>query len=69
MNKYVTKLVKKNDEDDVYYHGYITEFDEEREGFWARLDDGHDKEEFFSFGELEAVIPGGSSFILAFAES
>jgi len=49
---------KDDDEDDVYYHGFITEFDEEREGFWARLDDGPDKEEFFRFSELEAVIPG-----------
>lgn len=60
---YVTIVVrywvkKDDDEDDVYYHGFITEFDEERKGFWARLDDGTDKEEFFSFGELEAVIPG-----------
>ena len=60
---YVTIVVhywgkRGNDEDDVYYHGFITEFDEEREGFWARLDDGPDKEEFFRFSELEAVIPG-----------
>ena len=60
---YVTIVVrywvkKDDDEDDVYYHGFITEFDEEREGFWTRLDDGPNKEEFFSFGELEAVIPG-----------
>ena len=42
----------------MYQHGFITEFDEECKRFWARLDDGTDKEEFFSFGELEAIIPG-----------
>lgn len=55
----VTFWVKRDEEEeDVYYHGTITEFDEEREGFWARLEDVPEKEEFFHFGDLEAVIPG-----------
>ena len=60
---YVTIVVqywvkRDDDEVDIYYHGVITELDEEREGFWARLDDAPDKEEFFNFGEIEAVFPG-----------
>ncbi|MDX1805920.1 MAG: hypothetical protein R3267_02685 [Paenisporosarcina sp.] len=50
--------VKKDDEDDIYYHGFITELNEEREGFWVRLDDAPDKEEFFTFTEIETVLPG-----------
>ena len=60
---YVTIVVrywvkKDDDEDDIFYHGYITELNEEREGFWVRLDDDPVKEEFFTFREIEAVIPG-----------
>lgn len=48
-----------NEEDpDIYYHGHITEFDEEREGFWAVLDDDPDREEFFHYGDIEAVFDG-----------
>lgn len=60
---YVTIVVRywvKNDEDeeDLYYHGVITALEEEREGFWAVLDDDSDREEFFHFGDIEAVFDG-----------
>jgi hypothetical protein len=59
---YITIVVRywdtTEDEDDIYYHGHITEFEDEREGFWARLDDAPDNEEFFHFGDLEAVSDG-----------
>lgn len=59
---YVTIVVKywttKGDEDDIYYHGHITEFEEERDGFRAVLDDDSNREEFFHYGDLEAVLPG-----------
>jgi hypothetical protein len=48
----------KEDEEDIYYHGYITEFDEEREGFWAKLDDNPKVEELFHYGDIEAVLDG-----------
>jgi hypothetical protein len=47
-----------NDYPDIYYHGHITEFEEEREGFWAVLDDDTERAEFFHYGDLEAVLPG-----------
>lgn len=40
----------------IYYHGYITEFDEEREGFWVRLDDNPKVEELLHYGDIEAVF-------------
>ena len=46
----------KEDEDDLYYHGHITEIDETRGGFWARLDDTPDIADFFSFVDIEAVF-------------
>lgn len=60
---YVTIVVnfwvkKDEEEDDIYYHGVITEFDEDRDGFWAVLDDDPEREEFLNFGHLEAVVPG-----------
>ncbi|MGD6879924.1 hypothetical protein [Bacillus infantis] len=60
---YVTIVVrfwvkKAEDESSLYYHGVITEFDEEQDGFWAVLDDDPEREEFFHFGDLEAVISG-----------
>lgn len=59
---YVTIIVRywtvKNEEEDLYYHGTITEIDEEREGFWAVLDDDKEREEFFAFPDLEGVIEG-----------
>lgn len=58
---YVTIIVHywtvKHEEETLYYHGTITEIDEDREGFWAVLDD-EEREEFFSFVDLEGVIPG-----------
>ncbi|MBT2739039.1 hypothetical protein [Bacillus sp. ISL-7] len=42
--------------DDVYYHGHITEFEEERDGFWVRLDDDPDRENFFHFGDIDTVF-------------
>ncbi|NRD81063.1 hypothetical protein HPT25_27610 [Bacillus sp. BRMEA1] len=62
VGDYVTIVVRywttKEDEDDIYYYGLITEFDEEREGFWARLDDNPNAEELFRFGDIEAVFDG-----------
>ena len=60
---YVTIVVRywtcKENEDDIYYHGHITEVDEVRDGFWARLDDDPVNEDFFYYGDIEAVIDGG----------
>ena len=59
---YVTIIVRYwtvvNEEDTLYYHGKITEIDEEQEGFCAVLDDDADTEEFFCFADLEGVIDG-----------
>lgn len=59
---YVTIVVRywtnKEVEDDLYYHGHITQLEDEREGFWAVLDDDPDQEEFFHFGDIEAVFDG-----------
>jgi hypothetical protein len=59
---YVTIVVRywtsKEDDEDIYYHGHITGFDEEREGFWARLDDSPEIEDLFYFGDIEAVFDG-----------
>ncbi|OIK04881.1 hypothetical protein BIV60_27815 [Bacillus sp. MUM 116] len=58
---YVTIVVRywtSKEEDDLYYHGHITQLEDERVGFWAVLDDDPDQEEFFHFGDLEAVFDG-----------
>jgi hypothetical protein len=59
---YVTIIVRfwtvKHEEDTLYYHGTITEIDEEREGFWTVLDGDKEREEFFAFPDLEGVIDG-----------
>lgn len=54
----IQHLTTKDGDEDIYYRGHITEIEEEREGFWARLEDDQDKEEFFHFGEIEAVLDG-----------
>lgn len=41
-----------------YYHGTLTQIEEDNSGFWCVLDDDKTKEEFFSFADLENVIPG-----------
>lgn len=48
----------KEDEEDIYYHGHITEIEEDMEGFWAVLEDDPGREEFFHFGDIEAVFDG-----------
>ena len=59
---YVTIVVRywtvKEDDEDIYYHGHITQLEDERVGFWAVLDDDPDQEEFFHFGDIEAVFDG-----------
>jgi hypothetical protein len=59
---YVTIIVRywtvKEEDETLYYHGTITEVDEDREGFWAVLDENAEREEFFSFADLEGVIDG-----------
>ncbi|MGM9988858.1 MAG: hypothetical protein ACI35O_16750 [Bacillaceae bacterium] len=59
---YVTIIVHfwtvKHEEETLYYHGTITGIDEDREGFWAVLDDDKEREEFFAFPDLEGVIDG-----------
>jgi hypothetical protein len=59
---YVTIVVQywtsNEDGEDIYYHGRITQLEDEREGFWAVLDDNPDQEEYFHFGDIEAVIDG-----------
>ncbi|MCM2532281.1 hypothetical protein NDK43_07630 [Neobacillus pocheonensis] len=58
---YVTIVVRywtKENEDNIYYHGHITELEDERVGFWARLDDDLENEEFFHFSDIEAVFNG-----------
>jgi hypothetical protein len=51
--------VKEEVEDkDIYYHGRITQLEDERVGFWAVLDDEPNQEEFFHFGDIEAVLDG-----------
>jgi hypothetical protein len=50
--------VKGDEDDDIYYHGHITDFEDERVGFWARLDDDPDTEEFFHYRDIEAVFDG-----------
>lgn len=56
---YVTVVVRylhtKDLEDELYYHGTVTEIDEQ--GFWCVLDD-KTKEEYFSFLDVENVIDG-----------
>lgn len=59
---YVTIVVRfwtaKEVDEDIYYHGHITQLEDEREGFWAVLDDDPNQEEFFHFGDIEAVGDG-----------
>ena len=54
----VRHWLEENASDSIYYHGEITSLDEERQGFWAVLEDDENQEEFFHFGDIEAVIPG-----------
>ncbi|ASS60612.1 hypothetical protein CHN56_00067 [Bacillus velezensis] len=57
---YVTVVVRylyvKSLEDELYYHGTVTEIDEQ--GFRCVLDDDKTKEEYFSFLDVENVIDG-----------
>lgn len=57
---YVTIVVRyiyvADTEDELYYHGTITRVEEE--GFWCVLDDNEEQEEYFSFLDVEGVIPG-----------
>ncbi|MFA1782352.1 hypothetical protein ACDX77_18945 [Bacillus velezensis] len=56
---YVTVVVRylyvKDLEDELHYHGTVTEIEED--GFWCVLDDKI-KEEYFSFLDIENVIDG-----------
>ncbi len=56
---YVTVVVRylyvKGLEDELYYHGTLTEIEED--GFWCVLDD-KTREEYFSFLDVENVIDG-----------
>lgn len=57
---YVTIVVKylyvKEIEDELYYHGTVDAV--EPEGFWCVLDDEKEQTEYFSFADIEDVIPG-----------
>ncbi|HAJ3957197.1 hypothetical protein WD019_19030 [Fictibacillus sp. Mic-4] len=57
---YVTVVVRwlyENEKGaDLYYHGTITDID--NNGFWCVLDDNKTQEEYFSFSEIENVIDG-----------
>ncbi|HER2162549.1 TPA: hypothetical protein VJS59_001647 [Streptococcus pyogenes] len=57
---YVTIVVRylyiKDLEDELYYHGTLTNVEEQ--GFWCVLDDDKTKEEYFSFLDVENVIDG-----------
>lgn len=43
-------------EDELFYHGHVTKVEED--GFWCVLDDNKVQEEYFSFLDIEDVIPG-----------
>lgn len=61
VGDYVTIVLKylsaETEEDELYYHGYITEIEED-EGIWLLLDDERASVEYFSFEDLETVIDG-----------
>lgn len=42
-------------EDELYYHATLKDIEDE--GFWCVIDNGK-QEEYFSFNEIENVIPG-----------
>lgn len=66
---YVTIVVRywtaEEDEDNIYYHGYITGIDEQQQVFWARLEHKPKEDELFHFSDIEAVIDGDKIPFLA----
>ncbi|HER2169559.1 TPA: hypothetical protein VJS58_001852 [Streptococcus pyogenes] len=56
MTIVVRYLYIKDLEDELYYHGTLTNVEEQ--GFWCVLDDDKTKEEYFSFLDVENVIDG-----------
>lgn len=56
MTIVVRYLSATEPEDELYYHGEVTQIEEDNSGFWCVLDDDKMREEFFYFFDLENVI-------------
>lgn len=60
LGDYVTIIVRylyaENTEEELYYHGTITQI--HAEGLHAVLDDDKSKEQYFAFADIEKVIQG-----------
>ena len=57
---YVTVVVRylyvEDQDQELYYQGTIARVDED--GFWCNLDNEQQQEEYFSFLDIEDVLPG-----------
>lgn len=60
LDDYVTIIVRylyaEDTEEELYYHGTITQI--HAEGLHAVLDDDKSKEQYFAFADIEKVIQG-----------